>query len=67
MYTRATSLPNLYIRNIIPDDMGVPFWSTWAYRGGVMRYSPECVEWAFSEVYLRHYAQPRAYVAGFLM
>ena len=20
------------------------------YRGGAMRYSPECVEWAFSEV-----------------
>jgi hypothetical protein len=24
MYTKATSLPNLYIRNIIPDDMGIP-------------------------------------------
>jgi hypothetical protein len=24
MYTRATSLPNLYIRNIIPDDMNIP-------------------------------------------
>ena len=24
MYTRATSLFNLYIRNIIPDDMGIP-------------------------------------------
>jgi hypothetical protein len=24
MYTRATSLPILYIRNIVPDDMGIP-------------------------------------------
>jgi hypothetical protein len=24
MYTRAKSLPNLYIRNIIPGDMGIP-------------------------------------------
>jgi len=24
MYTRATNLPNLYIRNIIPGDMGIP-------------------------------------------
>jgi hypothetical protein len=24
MYTRATSLSSLYIRNIIPDDMSVP-------------------------------------------
>src|SRR5829696_2616898 len=36
MYTRATSLPNLYIRNIIPDDIGnplvgVPGPSGWGY------------------------------------
>src|SRR5215203_3761675 len=36
MYTRSTSLPNLYIRNIIPDDMGnplvgVPGPSGWGY------------------------------------
>jgi hypothetical protein len=24
MYTRPTSLANLYIRNIIPDDMSIP-------------------------------------------
>jgi hypothetical protein len=24
MYTRATSLPSLYIRNIIPGDVGIP-------------------------------------------
>jgi hypothetical protein len=24
MYIRATSLPNLYIRNIIPEDVGIP-------------------------------------------
>src|SRR5829696_4257291 len=24
MYTRTTSLPSLYIRNIIPDDMSIP-------------------------------------------
>jgi hypothetical protein len=24
MYTRATSLPNLYIRNIIPDGTSIP-------------------------------------------
>jgi hypothetical protein len=46
----STKLPNLYIRNIIPGDMGIPFWNTWPYRGGAMRYSPECVEWGFSEV-----------------
>jgi hypothetical protein len=36
MYTRATSLPILYIRNIIPDDMASPFWSASPYRGGAM-------------------------------
>jgi hypothetical protein len=24
MYAKATSLPNLYIRNIIPDDVSIP-------------------------------------------
>jgi hypothetical protein len=33
--TRATSLPILYRRKIIPGDMGPLFWSTWPYRGGV--------------------------------
>ena len=28
MYTRATSLQKLYIRNIIPDDMGIPLVGT---------------------------------------
>jgi hypothetical protein len=37
MYTRATSLPNLYIRNIMPDDMSIHLWSTWPYWGGPMR------------------------------
>jgi hypothetical protein len=25
MYDAAASLPSLYIRNIMPDDMGIPF------------------------------------------
>jgi hypothetical protein len=37
MYTRATSLPNLYIRNIIPDGMGIPLPEHLAYRGGAQR------------------------------
>ena len=36
MYTSATSLPVLYIRNIIPDDIGSPSGSL-AYRGGAMQ------------------------------
>ncbi len=35
---------NLYIRNIIPDDMSIPLRRLLALRGGAMRYSPECVE-----------------------
>ena len=50
MYTRATSLPSLYIRNIMPDDMGIPSSASLAYRGGAMRYSPNVGEWGFSEV-----------------
>jgi hypothetical protein len=42
--TLATSLPNLYIRNIIPGDMGIPLLAHRALWGGAMRYSPECVE-----------------------
>jgi hypothetical protein len=34
MYTRATSLPKLYIRNIIPDEMGNPSSAGMAYRDG---------------------------------
>jgi hypothetical protein len=37
MYTRAKSLPKLYIRNIIPDDMGIPSLAVLAYRGGAMQ------------------------------
>jgi hypothetical protein len=50
MYTRATSLSNLYIRNIILDDMGIPLLGTGLYRGGAKPYSPECVEGEFCEV-----------------
>jgi hypothetical protein len=34
MYTKATSLPKLYIRNIIPGGMSIPRRRSWAYRGG---------------------------------
>jgi hypothetical protein len=40
----------LYIRNIIPDDMGIPSPAVLAERGVAMCYSPEFVEWDFSEV-----------------
>jgi hypothetical protein len=33
MYTRATSLSNLYIRNIIPDDIGIPLLEHLALSG----------------------------------
>ena len=36
MYTRATSLPKLYIRNIIPHVRATFFWGTGLYRGGAM-------------------------------
>jgi hypothetical protein len=48
MYTRATSLPNLYIRNIISDDISIPLLkhlalSGWGYaelrHNGVLRSS----------------------------
>src|SRR5215208_675885 len=36
---------------IIPDDMSIPLlWGAWPYRGGREPYSPEFVEWGFSEV-----------------
>jgi len=34
MYTRTMSLPSLYIRNIIPDGMGIPWPSALDNRGG---------------------------------
>ena len=37
MYARTTSLTIPYIRNIIPDDMSIPFWGAWPYRGGAKR------------------------------
>jgi hypothetical protein len=37
MYTRAKSLPILYIRNIIPDDMSIPSSASLAYQGGAVQ------------------------------
>ena len=53
MYTKATSLPNLYIRNIIPDDMGIPLLehlalSGWGYTD--FHASMNFAFWGFSEV-----------------
>jgi hypothetical protein len=54
MYTRATSLPNLYIRNIIPDDMDIPLLlgyralSGWGYTD--FHANMNFAFWAFSEV-----------------
>jgi len=53
MYTRAKSLPNLYIRNIMPDDMGIPLLeritlSGWGYTH--FHASVNFAFWAFSEV-----------------
>jgi hypothetical protein len=39
MYIGTTSLPKLYIRNIIPDDMSIPRRRSWPYRGGSVRTS----------------------------
>src|SRR5215213_7354294 len=50
MYTSATSLPNLYIRNIIPHVRASLFWSVWPYRGGAKRSFSTYVEEEFSEV-----------------
>ena len=53
MYTWATSLPNLYIRNIMPDDMGIPLLeritlSGWGYTH--FHASVNFAFWGFSEV-----------------
>jgi len=50
MYNGATSLPNLYIRNIIPEDVGILFWGTGLYRGGAKRSFSTYVEEKFCEV-----------------
>jgi hypothetical protein len=52
MYTKATSLPNLYIRNIVPDDTIIPLPSTWPYRGGAKRPFSTYVEEEFCELRL---------------
>jgi hypothetical protein len=53
MYTRATSLPILYIRNIIPGDMSISLLehlalSGWGYTD--FHASMNFAFWAFSEV-----------------
>ena len=53
MYTRATSLPSLYIRNIIPDDMSIPLLahrglSGWGYTD--FHASVNFAFWGFCEV-----------------
>jgi hypothetical protein len=53
MYTRAMSLPSLYIRNIIPGDMGIPSsavlaLSGWGYTD--FHASVNFAFWGFSEV-----------------
>ena len=53
MYARAASLPNLYIRNIIPDDMGIPSLAVLALSGwGYTDFhaSANFAFWGFSEV-----------------
>ena len=39
MYTRTTSLPSLYIRNIMPSDISIPLLGTGLYRADSMRTS----------------------------
>jgi hypothetical protein len=56
MYTRAKSLPNLYIRNIIPDDVGILLpeplaLSGWGYTD--FHASVNFAFWGFSEVRLQ--------------
>jgi len=36
MYTKTTSLPNLYIRNVIPGDVGITLLGYGALSGGAM-------------------------------
>jgi len=50
MYTRAMTLPSLYIRNIIPGSMSIPSPASLAYRGGAKRLVSNDVEEEFSEV-----------------
>ena len=38
MYARTTSLTISYIRNMIPDDLSIPFWGALPYRGGAKRF-----------------------------
>jgi hypothetical protein len=47
MYARTTSLTILYIRKIIPDDMSIPFWGAWPYRGGAKRFFSSYMEEKF--------------------
>jgi hypothetical protein len=52
MYARTKSLSNLYIRNIMPDDMGIPSLailalSGWGYTD--FHASVNFAFWAFSE------------------
>jgi hypothetical protein len=56
MYTRTTSLPKLYTRNIIPDDMGIPLLehlaiSGWGYTD--FHASMNFAFWDFCEVRLQ--------------
>jgi hypothetical protein len=58
MYTRTKSLPNLYIRNIIPDDVSIPSSASLAYRGGAKRLVSNDVEEEFCEVHdSKHFSQ----------
>jgi hypothetical protein len=50
MYTKATSLSNLYIRNIIPDDTDIPLLEHLALSGWGEAVFPNYVEEEFSEV-----------------
>jgi hypothetical protein len=49
MYTRATSLPNLYIRNITLDDMGIPLLGYRALSGWGYTDFHASVNFAFIE------------------
>jgi hypothetical protein len=46
---------SLYIRNIIPDDMGIPLPEHLVDRGGAMRYSPNVMEEEFCELRLQRF------------
>jgi hypothetical protein len=39
MYTRAKSLPNLYIRNIIPAGAPLPRWRSWGVWAGAISFT----------------------------